>query len=333
MKYSNTYAMDITWQAILKDLGLSSSNILRRAGLPEDLLRHPNSRLNSADFYKFWESIGIEINRPDFPLLICNTIKTESFSPPIFAALSSPNLWVAMQRIAKFKLLVAPVRIDVIDNQDTVRVQLNWLENHLPPPSSLVVTELLFFVALSRMGTREPIQPKSVHTTHLPSSSSELQAYNDFLGVPLKKAASHQIVFHRSDAIRPFLTSNNELWNTFEPSLRMRLDELSGSMALSQRVRAVLLEALPSGQVSMDSTVRKLAMSKRTFQRQLSAEGLTYTKLLNETREDLARHYLQKTSLPANEISFLLGFEEPNSFFRAFRDWTGISPEQLRRQH
>jgi AraC-like DNA-binding protein len=39
---------------------------------------------------------------------------------------------------------------------------------------------------------------------------------------------------------------------------------------------------------------------------------------------------LQNTNLPTAEIAFLLGFEEPNSFFRAFRSWTGMTPEQFR---
>lgn len=41
------------------------------------------------------------------------------------------------------------------------------------------------------------------------------------------------------------------------------------------------------------------------------------------TREALARHYIEETALPASEISFLLGFDQPNSFYRAFRTWTG----------
>jgi len=45
-----------------------------------------------------------------------------------------------------------------------------------------------------------------------------------------------------------------------------------------------------------------------------------------------ARHYLQNTGLPVSEISFLLGFGEPSSFYRAFRDWTGQSPDHLRRR-
>ncbi|WP_354338449.1 AraC family transcriptional regulator [Pseudomonas kilonensis] len=41
------------------------------------------------------------------------------------------------------------------------------------------------------------------------------------------------------------------------------------------------------------------------------------------THESLARHYLGETTLSGAEIAFLLGFEDPNSFYRAFQDWTG----------
>ncbi|XXT51298.1 AraC family transcriptional regulator [Sorangium sp. So ce542] len=60
-------------------------------------------------------------------------------------------------------------------------------------------------------------------------------------------------------------------------------------------------------------------------------EGTSFQQILKETREALARHYLEKTSLPVAEISFLLGFSEPNSFYRAFRSWTGTTPDQARR--
>jgi len=47
-------------------------------------------------------------------------------------------------------------------------------------------------------------------------------------------------------------------------------------------------------------------------------------------RASLARHYLERTSLSMQEIAFLLGFAQPTSFFRAFRDWTGFTPAAIR---
>ena len=78
---------------------------------------------------------------------------------------------------------------------------------------------------------------------------------------------------------------------------------------------------------------RKLALSKRTLQRRLHRENTTFQEILNSTREDLARHYLARTSLSGAEISYLLGFEDPNSFFRAFHTWTGQTTEQVRVMH
>ena len=134
----------------------------------------------------------------------------------------------------------------------------------------------------------------------------------------------------RSDADRSFLTSNEGLWSAFEPELRTRLAQLDASVTVGQRVRSVLLEALPGGGIEMEDVARRVGMSRRTLQRHLESEGLTYTDLLQSTRHALAEHYLVKTDLPVAEISFLLGFEEPNSFFRAFRGWCSQSPERFR---
>jgi AraC-like DNA-binding protein len=74
----------------------------------------------------------------------------------------------------------------------------------------------------------------------------------------------------------------------------------------------------------------KLGASTRTLQRRLKQEGHTFQFLLNRTRSQLAKHYLKTSRMTGAEISFLRGFEEPNSFFGAFHDWTGETPEQAR---
>ncbi len=325
--HSTTYALDSTWRPLLKDLGVSGANILRRAGLPEDLLLRPSVRLEAEDFHRFWQGIEAEIADPLLPLRLCRDVRSESFSPPLFAALCSPNLLVAAQRIARYKALVAPVRLEVREDEQEVAFEFVWLSAGNKPPASLVVTELLFVVTLARMGTREVVNPLMVTTTALPL---ETTPYADFLGVNLKKGSAHCITFSKADALRPFLTSNEEIWAAFEPELRTRLAQLDASVQVGQRVRSVLLEALPGGGVGMEAVARRLGMSQRSLQRHLEQEGLTYTGLLQATRQSLAQHYLLKTDLPTGEISFLLGFDEPNSFFRAFRGWTGQTPEGLR---
>ena len=62
----------------------------------------------------------------------------------------------------------------------------------------------------------------------------------------------------------------------------------------------------------------------------LDAASMDVLRQNVETREALARHYLQRTSLAAAEISFLLGFSDVSSFSRAYKNWTGIPPSEAR---
>jgi AraC-like DNA-binding protein len=74
-------------------------------------------------------------------------------------------------------------------------------------------------------------------------------------------------------------------------------------------------------------------MSTRTLQRRLTDEGTTFQKSMQEARRELARHYLLHSSLELNETAYLLGYEDSNSFFRAFQHWEGTSPGQWREIH
>jgi len=46
-----------------------------------------------------------------------------------------------------------------------------------------------------------------------------------------------------------------------------------------------------------------------------------------------AAHYVLHSSLELNETAYLLGYEDANSFFRAFHQWEGTSPGEWRAAH
>lgn len=71
-------------------------------------------------------------------------------------------------------------------------------------------------------------------------------------------------------------------------------------------------------------------MSRRSLQRHLEQAGTSYQELLDDVRRQSARRLLKNTDLDAGEIAFLLGFQEVNSFTRAFRAWEGIPPSRWR---
>ena len=105
------------------------------------------------------------------------------------------------------------------------------------------------------------------------------------------------------------------MWSYFEPELTRHL---------SARVASAL--------ATIEAVAAKLGLSRRTLQRKLSEEQTTFQKQLSRTRETLARHYLCHTDFTVGDIAFLLGYQETNSFLRAFVLWTGETPAACRRR-
>ena len=327
MIQATKFVVDPLWRLILKDIGANESEVLKRAQLPRALFSQKNASLKPEEYFRLWKGLERSLNDPSFPLRIGQMISTESFSPPIFASLCSPNLNVAMERLSRYKQLIGPMTLQVEQDVQSTTISLDCLFTDNPLPDSLAATELVFLVRLVRMATREQIIPLSVS-----SSSSWLKRndYASYFGVKPSRGKKHQLKFSARDAIRPFLTDSQSMWQFFEPELRKRLTDMEAEASFASRVRSSLFEMLPSGLSSIDDVAKNLAVSKRTLQRYLSDEKTSFQQELNKTRESLARHYLTNSTYSGAQISFLLGFEDPNSFFRAFRSWTGETPEEVR---
>src|SRR5262245_20347220 len=116
----------------------------------------------------------------------------------------------------------------------------------------------------------------------------------------------------------------------FEPILR-RVAALGGEDTLRDQVRRLLWSELSAGVPDLEGVGRVLGMSPRTLQRRLREEGTTFSGVLTQLRHDLARPLLGDGQLAVAEVAFLLGYEDPSAFHRAFRRWSGRSPRALRR--
>ena len=95
---------------------------------------------------------------------------------------------------------------------------------------------------------------------------------------------------------------------------------------LPTTVRMKMIELLPSGECDRERIASLLNMTVRTMHNKLDSAGTSYQQLLDDTREELAREYMQKKQLSVSEIAYMLGYTDLSSFSRAFKRWTGQSP-------
>ncbi len=100
--------------------------------------------------------------------------------------------------------------------------------------------------------------------------------------------------------------------------------------AFITELRTALLKLLPQAEVSIDRLAQVQGISRRTLQRRLAERGTQFAQLLQELREELARHYLSDQRLSMTDIAFLLGYSDQASFSAAFKHWCGLSPREYR---
>ncbi len=91
-----------------------------------------------------------------------------------------------------------------------------------------------------------------------------------------------------------------------------------------------MVEAFPITEPTIAHICGRLKLSRSTLLRRLGDEGVTFQSLLDETRKELAIRYLLKSELNNQQIAHLVGYRDPNAFQRAFRKWTGMTPQDLR---
>ena len=313
-------------RVMLAELGVRAGDLLRGAGLPGDLVSRDEVVLPPCRYYALFDALDRLVGNRDLGIAIADKLSPQVFDPPIFAAMCSPNLHIAAERIALHKRLLGPLRLKVALDADGLDVEIRWPAGD-PPPSVLPGVEVAVWVALARLGTRTDVVPQRVV---VPQSPKDIVAAERWFRTRVERGDRTLVRFSRQDATRTFLTANAAMWEFFEPELRRRLADHDGDATLAAKVRAALIELLPAGSGSAQWVARHLGISTRTLQRRLGEEGVTFQRLLADLRGQLAHHYLTQSSYSLTEIAFLLGYDNPNSFHRAFAQWTGQTPLAVR---
>lgn len=169
---------------------------------------------------------------------------------------------------------------------------------------------------------------KAVNFKHF--EPRDIKPYFEYFACQLNfDQADNQILIPLSLVDETLVGASPELALLNDQVVTKRLASMDRSDIVA-RVQAVLFDLLPAGNVSDEAVAEALHMSVRTMHRKLSEVNSNFRALLVEMRRDLAELYILDNSLTLTEISLLLGFSEPSSFSRAFKNWTGSAPSEVR---
>lgn len=322
---STKFRLEPFWRVILHAFDLPAETLSRRAGLPANFLASDPVTVDVMEWAALWQALDDEIGEPDLAVKLGGMLTLDMFDPAHFAAFCSENLRQAAKRLQLYKRLAGPCRLEIREQPGlALATSVSGLQR---PPPLYGAGELVVWLGLVRHATRHPVVPRRVEMPVLPGAPASFEGY---FGRAVTRGSAYEIVFDAEDADRAFVTTDTAMWAFFEPVLKRRLADLDASTSMAERVAAALHELLPAGQSEVGDVAKSLGASTRTIQRQLKDEGTTFRAVLDRTRKRLSQHYLTRTQLTTAEVAFLVGYDDPNSFYPAFRSWTGKTPQAAR---
>lgn len=313
----------------LKELGIPVSVVLRRAGLPQDLFNQTRILVSTPELFALWSAIAEVSKDSSIGLKLGTETKMERFHPMGLAALSTETFGEAIKHMAHYKKLSAPEEILHEHADDLWSIRFRWTLAVEVEPAVLIEHCFAWVLSIARQGTGTKISPLRVE---LVQPRTHVKALERYFGCPIVCGASQNaMVFRSTDARLPFVTRNAELLDMLAPQFDIELKQRAESEdSFTELVRGAIQQRLTGHRPVIDDIAHDLHLSPRTLQRRLQELGSSFQRVLDEARHEMARYYLRNSVLELAEAAYLLGYEDANSFARAFRNWEGVPPTHWR---
>jgi len=322
------FALPATLLARFARLGIDVDELLQRAEIPRSRFETAKPQGTTAEFFALWKAIEAMSDRSDLGLRAGAETPAHQQSVAFLAALHSETLGEGLQKLARYKRLVCPEQVTIEVGNGEARVRFEWLLADADPPPRLIDCIFAGVVELARRGTGKDLRPLRLELTRRRAHAPMLRAH---FGCDVRFDAPADVLVLAEEALAlPLATRNAQLLAVIEPGLESALEQHGRGRTLADDVRSTLGRKICGERPAVEKVAKTLRMSPRTLQRRLGELGTSYQKLLDEVRRRSARRLLANTDLGSAEVAFLLGFEELNSFTRAFHCWEGTTPSRWR---
>lgn len=320
-------ALDLTCK-VLKSCGIDPEPLLQAQNIDPASIGDPNARISKKAINAAWNTAESFISEPGFGLRAADYLHPSHLGALGYAWLASTSLRTALNRVSRYVHFVADdIEVDLDESADlfTVTVAESGKSDRSAWASD---SSLAILVALCRMNYGDRLTPVSVEFHH--GTPEDTGAYFGYFRCPVLFGRDADRINLPLEAVDEKLPSANpQLAQLSDQVMIQTLGRLSKERIVP-RVKSIIIDLLPSGNVSDEQVAAELNMSTRALQRKLNRKETTFKQLLTEVRQELADKYIRNNQLSLTEISFMLGFSEVSSFSRAFKRWTGESPSEYR---
>jgi AraC-like DNA-binding protein len=309
----------------LGSLGYDAGVLLAAVGLSDADMTDPDVRVPCETFGQIVARAQQERFTPNLALELARVTPMGAYPLLDYLVLTSDSIGAGVRQLACYLRLVGnPVVLTADDSVNPVRVETAGTALPFSVEYSVSLMVLHF-----RDETDGRFAPASVAFQHAPD---DVGGFARAFGCPVLARSSWSGMNVAPDAWRmPLRRRDPVLRQVLETQANAMLAKMPARTGLALEVQRALSACIIGGDTRIATLARGLAMSDRTLQRRLTAEGVSYQELLDEVRKETAGRHISEPRLAIGEVAYLLGYSEPAPFHRAFKRWYGITPDVFRR--
>jgi len=321
-----------SFSELTRHLGADPRRILEHHGIDPRALRDPDFYIDCKSLVDIFEYCSSSFNDSLFGLHLAQMQDPDVYGCVTALCRAASTVREGVQSFVNYMPVAhAPaLAIQLVEGREVAELRWDVRADFGLNRQAMYQGVLLNVKLLRQIGGRH-FQPNYVNLA-LDVRPRDLAELENHLGCPLRaRAQTNAIAFPVSALDQPVASANKLLYRL----LGGYLDRVKAASRKSivERVEDYVRGALPSGLCSIELCAKKMGSSVRTLQANLAEHGLKFSDILEQQRIELGKLYLEQPERTLDEVAALLGYSEQSSFGRAFKRWTGLTPQQYRKEH
>ncbi len=300
--------------------------VLRAAQLSREALASADNRLPYESIGRLWEAAAAAAHDPSFGVRVAEALPTGAYDVFDYLLATAATVGEGLALLTRYVRLI----YDRSNLHLVVEPRIARLTERVPVPA-LQDQEfsLTLLLVRSRQASGTHWTPDQMTFQHeRPADGRELARV---FGCPIAfGAAETEMRFAPSILDLPHVHSDSRLLTVMTRYADSLLASLPSRSDLLASVSSTIARQMTKELPSLRSTADVVHLSERTLQRRLAGTGVSYSKLVDGVRRDLALKHIGDAGLSISEIAYLLHFADSTAFYRAFKRWTTEAPAQYR---
>jgi AraC-like DNA-binding protein len=315
----------------LRESGKDDESIIAKAGATSLQVNDDTVRLEVSKEIKILELAAEELHDEFFGFHLARDFDLREIGLVYYVIASSERLIDALLNGKRYCAIVNQgIRVDVKRDKQSISIIPDYVGVNREADRHQIEFWLVAATRICRQVTDTRLAPRRVRIKHR-RERIPLE-FKTFFGCEVDFGADgDEIIFPASVASLPIVSRDQFLHDLLRQHAEEALSDRTRSpTSLRSTIEGAVTQLLPHGKANLTNVSRDLAIGSRTLIRRLGDEGLTFRKVLDESRVALAKHYLAERDLQITEVAWLLGFSEGSALSHAFKRWTGLTPRQFR---